>query len=129
MWNRIRAVVLGALVVSTAACATVPPPKPMSQALAIVAASVLVDPDQAADVVREAIATGDATATKITAVAVLCAPTQSAAITSAAVRAMPEHASAIRSAARWAERNRTSFTALSIPSGDAIVRFVERAGI
>jgi hypothetical protein len=126
MWNPIRAVVLGALVLATGACATVQPQAALPEPLAIIAASVLVDPDQAATVVREAIEARRAEPTKITAVAVMCAPRHEAAIVSAALRAAPDDATAIREAALWAVKNRTSI-AMSIPRAEDIARVVDRA--
>lgn len=126
MWNRIRAVVLGALVLATGACATVKPQEALSEPLVVVAASVLIDSDNAASIVRAAIDARRSEPAKITAVAVMCAPRQEAEIVSAALQAVPEEATAIRNAARWAARNRST-VAMSIPRAEDIARLIDRA--
>lgn len=126
MWNRIRVAALGALVLATGACATVQPQEPLTEALAIIAASALVSPEQTAAVAREAIEARRAEPARITAVAVLCAPSHEAEITSAALKAAPDDAAAIRRAARWAVWNRTT-VAMSVLSADDVARLVDRA--
>lgn len=126
MWNRMRAVVAVALVVATGACATAKPKEALSEPLAIIATSVLVSPEHAARVVRDAITARTADPAKITAVAVMCAPNFESAITRAAVKAAPDEAGAIRDAAAWAVQHRTSI-AMSVPRTDDIVRAVDRA--